>query len=140
MDRNTDEGKVFIILKRLMIDLSIDRASSDIYAKLALSEKPLTISEISKATKYSVPRTYTLIKGLIYEGLVEKEKHNRGVYYYANINFIDVFEKRRERLLKNYLEPLSKMRSEGKSDRFKEIVGYARTISKYFNRINKIRH
>lgn len=130
-----------MLIKKLMKHLGLNDAPCSIYSVLAISEKPLTVREISEKTGYSLPMVYSSIKELVSNNLVEKIKIDSFNYYSANINFIDVFENRRKKLMEEFLEPLSNLdvNKYSKNIRIREIRDYAREIYRYFSEINNLR-
>jgi|GEM_PF-1142065 len=125
------------ILKKLMLYLGLDEASSTIYSTLAVSEKPLTIKEIIDRTNYSIARIYASLGILIKEDLVEKLRKNGSVKFVANINFINVFENRRKEIMENFLKPLINFQYSEKTESIDEILQYAKKIYEYFQSVNE---
>lgn len=123
------------ILKKLMLYLGLDEASSTIYSTLAVSDKPLTIKDIIDRTNYSIARVYASLGILIKEDLVEKIRENGSVKFMANINFINVFEKRRKEIMENFLKPIININEQ--TEPTKEIVEYAKKIYDYFQSMNE---
>ncbi|MGC8700062.1 MAG: helix-turn-helix domain-containing protein [Thermoplasmata archaeon] len=125
------------LLKKLMLFLGLDEASSTIYSTLAVSEKPLTIKEIIDKTNYSIARVYASLGKLIKEDLVEKIRQNGSIKFIANINFINVFENRRKEIMDNFLKPLIDYSGREENESIKEIIEYARKIYDYFKIVNE---
>lgn len=136
-----DQEDIVTLIKKLMKSLGLNESTCIVYAILTVSDKPMTVGEIAGKTGYSVPMVYKCIKELVENNLIEKIKFNSTNVYSANINFIDVFEKRRERLMEEFLEPLSKIdiRRYPENKRIKEIKDYAKEIYNYFKKINDIK-
>ncbi|MEM0137069.1 MAG: helix-turn-helix domain-containing protein [Thermoplasmata archaeon] len=124
-------------LKKMMQYLGLGDAESTIYALLAISKEPLLVSEISEKIKYSIPRVYASINYLIKEGLVEKIRENGSTKYTANINFIDVFEKRRLEIMNKYLEPIINL--DNYDRRITEIINYSKQVYNYFEKLNELK-
>ncbi|MEM3211093.1 MAG: helix-turn-helix domain-containing protein [Thermoplasmata archaeon] len=124
-------------LKKMMQYLGLGDAESTIYALLAISKEPLLVSEISEKIKYSIPRVYASINYLIKEGLVEKIRENGSTKYTANINFIDVFEKRRLEIMNKYLEPIINL--DNYDGRITEIINYSKQVYNYFEKLNELK-
>ncbi|MEM0150503.1 MAG: helix-turn-helix domain-containing protein [Thermoplasmata archaeon] len=124
-------------LKKMMQYLGLGDAESTIYALLAISKEPLLVSEISEKIKYSIPRVYASINYLIKEGLVEKIRENGSTKYTANINFIDVFEKRRLEIMNKYLEPIINL--DNHDGRITEIINYSKQVYNYFEKLNELK-
>ncbi|MDP8011231.1 MAG: helix-turn-helix domain-containing protein [Thermoplasmata archaeon] len=125
------------LLKKLMLFLGLDEASSTIYSTLAVSEKPLTIKEIIDKTNYSIARVYASLGKLIKEDLVEKIRQNGSIKFIANINFINVFENRRKEIMDNFLKPLIDYSGREENESIKEIIEHARKIYDYFKIVNE---
>ncbi|MEM3438495.1 MAG: helix-turn-helix domain-containing protein [Thermoplasmata archaeon] len=121
----------------MMQYLGLGDAESTIYALLAISKEPLLVSEISEKIKYSIPRVYASINYLIKEGLVEKIRENGSTKYTANINFIDVFEKRRLEIMNKYLEPIINL--DNHDGRITEIINYSKQVYNYFEKLNELK-
>ena len=121
---------VALLIRKLMRNMCLNEAMCKIYSILALSEKPISIREISEKTGYSPTMIYSSMKDLIENNLVERVKEGKKIAYTANINFIDVFEKRRKMITEEFLEPLSNIdvTKYRNSKRLKEIKDYAMTI------------
>ncbi len=123
---------------KIMNTLGLCEAGAVLYAALAVSETPLTIQQLKKHTKYSIPRLYSLLNTLKDNGLVEKTKENHIVLYTANLNIIDLFEKRRQSIYDNYLIPMlsyieTMPVNERDSGYIKKILNYMKMIEVYLN-------
>jgi len=136
-----DQEDIVTLIKKLMKSLGLNESTCMVYAILAVSDKPMTVGEIAEKTGYSIPMVYKCIKELVENNLIEKIKFNSTNVYSANINFIDVFEKRRKRLMEEFLEPLSRIdiRRYPENKKIKEIKDYAKEIYNYFKKINDIK-
>jgi DNA-binding transcriptional regulator GbsR (MarR family) len=136
-----NQEDIITLIKKLMKSLGLNESTCIVYAILTVSDKPMTVGEIARKTGYSIPMVYRCIKELAENNLIEKIKFKSTNVYSANINFIDVFEKRRERLMEEFLEPLSKIdiKKYPKNKRIKEIKDYAKEIYNYFKKINDIK-
>ncbi len=137
-----DMDEISLLIRKLMRNMCLNESMCHIYSLLALSEKPMSIKEISEKTGYSLTIIYTSIRNLIENNLVERVKLGRNIKYTANINFIEVFERRRKKIMEEYLEPLSNIDlSKYRNNlRIKEIKEYANTIKEYFNKINQLKN
>ncbi len=131
---------IFSIMKKLMQNMCLTEAPCTIYAVLAISKNSMSIKEISEKTGYSLPMIYTSMRELIENNLVEKIKNGKSTEYIANINFMEVFEKRRITIIEEYLEPLAKLdlNKYPNDDRIREIKEYANTFYNYFLKINQL--
>ncbi|MEM0160485.1 MAG: helix-turn-helix domain-containing protein [Thermoplasmata archaeon] len=123
---------------KILNTLGLCEAGSILYAALAVSETPLTIQQLKKHTRYSIPRLYSLLNTLKENGLVEKIKEDHTVSYRANLNIIDLFEKRRQNIYENYLIPmLSYIETlpvnERESEHIQKILNYMKMIEEYLN-------
>lgn len=136
-----DQEDIVTLIKKLMKSLGLNESTCMVYAILAVSDKPMTVGEIAEKTGYSIPMVYKCIKELVENNLIEKIKFNSTNVYSANINFIDVFEKRRKRLMDEFLDPLSRIdiRRYPENKKIKEIKDYAKEIYNYFKKINDIK-
>lgn len=136
-----DQENIVTLIKKLMKSLGLNESTCMVYAILAVSDKPMTVGEIAEKTGYSIPMVYKCIKELVENNLIEKIKFNSTNVYSANINFIDVFEKRRKRLMDEFLDPLSRIdiRRYPENKKIKEIKDYAKEIYNYFKKINDIK-
>lgn len=134
--------EIMYLIKKLMRNMCLNEALCTIYSILAISEKPMSISQISEKTGYSSTMIYSSMKTLIEENLVEKVRIGKNIFYTANINFIDVFEKRRRKIMEEYIEPLSSidLNKYHNNPRLKEIKEYAKNIKEYFMKINSIKN
>ncbi len=133
----SEREDVMNYIKKMMQYLGLGDAESTIYALLAISKEPLVITEISEKINYSIPRIYASISYLIKEGLVEKIRDNGMTKYTANINFIDVFEKRREEIMDKFLEPLIHISDH--DERIAEIINYSKQVYNYFQKLNELK-
>jgi len=134
--------EIVILIRKLMRNLCLNEAPCKIYSILALSEKPMSIKEISEMTGYSPTMIYSSIKELKENDLIERVKEGKNIAYTANINFIDVFERRRRKIMDEFLEPLSNVDLTKYKDnsRIKEIRRYAITMQEYFRKINELKN
>ncbi|PMP75257.1 MAG: hypothetical protein C0180_01935 [Aciduliprofundum sp.] len=123
-------------IKKMMQYLGFGDAESTIYALLALSNEPLTIMEIAGKINYSIARIYSSISYLMKEGLVEKNRENGTTKYTANINFIDVFERRRQEIMEKFLLPIISMQDH--DERVRRIVEYSKQVYNYFEKLNEL--
>ncbi len=132
------KDELIILIKKLMKNIGLNDSSCMVYAVLSISEKPLSIREIAEKTGYSITMVYSSIKDLMENNLVERIKTGRKSLYSANINFIDVFEKRRKRLMEEYLLPLSNidLNKYSRNPKIKEIKNYAKNVYEYFKKFN----
>jgi hypothetical protein len=73
---------------------------------------------------------------------VERVKEGKNIAYIANINFIDVFEKKRKKIIEEFLEPIINLDVDGYTEnmRIKELRDYAIRIKNYFNKINELKN
>ncbi|MEM0160728.1 MAG: helix-turn-helix domain-containing protein [Thermoplasmata archaeon] len=135
-----ENNGIFAIMKKLMQEMCLSEAPCTIYSVLAISEKSMSIMEISEKTGYSLPMIYSSIRELIENNLVEKIKNGKNTEYIANINFIEVFEKRRKKIMEKFIEPLANMdlKNYPQNVRIREIKEYANTLYEYFIKINKL--
>ncbi|MBD6955783.1 MAG: helix-turn-helix domain-containing protein [Thermoplasmata archaeon] len=124
-------------IKKMMQYLGFGDAESTIYALLALSNEPLTIMEIAGKINYSIARIYSSISYLMKEGLVEKNRENGTTKYTANINFIDVFERRRQEIMEKFLLPIISMQDH--DERVRRIVEYSKQVYNYFEKLNELK-
>ncbi|MGC9138113.1 MAG: helix-turn-helix domain-containing protein [Thermoplasmata archaeon] len=124
-------------IKKMMQYLGFGDAESTIYALLALSNEPLTIMEIAGKINYSIARIYSSISYLMKEGLVEKNRENGTTKYTANINFIDVFESRRQEIMEKFLLPIISMQDH--DERVRRIVEYSKQVYNYFEKLNEMK-
>ena len=124
-------------IKKMMQYLGFGDAESTIYALLALSNEPLTIMEIAGKINYSIARIYSSISYLMKEGLVEKNRENGTTKYTANINFIDVFERRRQEIMEKFLLPIISMQDH--DERVRRIVEYSKQVYNYFEKLNEMK-
>lgn len=129
--------ELMLLIKRMMQYLGLGDVDSTIYALLAISGEPLTVINIAERINYSVPRVYSSISYLMREGLVEKSREDGTTKYTAQINFIDVFERRRQEIMEKYLEPIIKM--ENDDERIKKIIEYSKQVYSYFEKLNELR-
>ncbi|MBD6956154.1 MAG: ArsR family transcriptional regulator, partial [Thermoplasmatales archaeon] len=94
------------LIRKFLRNMGLNEAACRIYSILALSERPMSIREISEKTGYSQTMIYLSIRELIENNLVERMKEGKNIAYVANINFIDVFEKKRKKIIEEFLEPI----------------------------------
>ncbi|MEM3965373.1 MAG: hypothetical protein QXP79_02120 [Thermoplasmata archaeon] len=68
--------------------------------------------------------------------LVERIRMGKRILYTANINFIDVFERRRKKLMDEFILPISNIdiNKYSKNQRIKEIKEYAKNVYDYFKK------
>ena len=68
--------------------------------------------------------------------LVERIRMGKRILYTANINFIDVFERRRKKLMDEFILPISNIdiNKYSKNQRIKEIKEYAKNVYEYFKK------
>ncbi|MGC8630190.1 MAG: helix-turn-helix domain-containing protein [Thermoplasmata archaeon] len=135
-----ESNGIFAIMKKLMQNLDLTEAPCTIYSVLAISEKPITIRELAEKTGYSLPMIYSSMRELIENNLVEKIRNEKSTEYIANINFIEVFEKRRKKIMEKYVEPLANLdlKKYPNNVRIREIKEYANAIYAYFMKINEL--
>ncbi|MGC8646863.1 MAG: helix-turn-helix domain-containing protein [Thermoplasmata archaeon] len=137
-----DTDEIASIIKKFMRTMGLNEALAKIYSILAVSNSPLCINEISNRTGYSPTMIYTAIRYLIENDLVERVKDGKNIKYTANINFLDLFENKRKKILEEYIEPLSKIDLSEYNDnkKIKKIKEYAINIKEYFKRVNMIKN
>ncbi|MGC8861012.1 MAG: helix-turn-helix domain-containing protein [Thermoplasmata archaeon] len=128
------------LIRKFLRNMGLNEAACRIYSILALSERPMSIREISEKTGYSQTMIYLSIRELIENNLVERMKEGKNIAYVANINFIDVFEKKRKKIIEEFLEPIINLdvTRYPENRRIKEIRDYAIKIRNYFNKINEL--
>ncbi|MEM3325682.1 MAG: helix-turn-helix domain-containing protein [Thermoplasmata archaeon] len=127
-------NELITLIKKLMKNMGLNESSCLVYAVLSVSEKPLCIKEISAKTGYSITMVYSSIKDLMENNLVERIRMGKRILYTANINFIDVFERRRKKLMDEFILPISNIdiNKYSKNQRIKEIKEYAKNVYDYF--------
>jgi DNA-binding transcriptional regulator GbsR (MarR family) len=139
---NMESDGIVSLIKKLMQNMCLSEAQCTIYSLLACSEKPMNVKELSEKTGYSPAMVYSSMRELIKNNLVDRIKEESNIAYIANINFIDVFEKRRKKIMEDFLEPLTNLDLDKYSNnvRIKEIKDYAKNIQTYFRKINSLKN
>ncbi len=133
------DREVRFYIEKILESLGYPPAASRVYAMLLLSEKPLTINELSKLTGLGKSTVSTSLRLLEHDGLVYYEKVGRSKIYTARspFNQLLLFP---TRILKEYVEPLME-RLEGLSkgsDKYSKLLEELRQFAEISEEVIKV--
>lgn len=104
-----EERKFVELVERIMERWGYDRTGGKIYGILLLSNKPLTISELSKITGLSRSSVSVALSKLTREYLVTYTKEKKTKYFYAVPAFLEKFLKQPKEILEREIKPLKEI-------------------------------
>ena len=99
-------------MKKMLIFMGIDEASSTVYACLVILDNGATVEEISKMTYYSTASVYNSLSNLREVGLVNRNKGEGHIEYYASKSCVSLFDKRRKEIIDKFLSPSWRLRDQ----------------------------
>ena len=86
-------------VKALMMDWGFAEGCSSVYAVLLTSREPLSAKDIGERTSYAYSSTINYLNTLIRVGLVERIRSIKRNVYMANVNFVELIEAEREKVM-----------------------------------------